>query len=165
MDKYDELLTAKAWIIMNSGTGAYMRGHNVHRKREIASLTKMYTLYACLQINALINVNPDKTYIKVIALLTSGTTADLRPDRLILLRDLYFAMMLPSGNDAAALLAFYYGYWLDKESTFPNLIFTKARKLDLRDKIKYANLMTKRFVQYLNENVVKNELNHQNTKL
>ena len=41
-------------------------------------------------------------------------------------------MMLPSGNDAAALLGFYYGYWLDKEGTFPNLIFNKARKVDLR---------------------------------
>ncbi len=73
--------------------------------------------------------------------------------------------MLPSGNDAAALLAFYYGYWLDKESTFPNLIFSKARKADLRDKIKYTNLITKRFIQYLNENIIKNELNHKNTHL
>lgn len=73
--------------------------------------------------------------------------------------------MLPSGNDAAALLAFYYGYWLDKESTFPNIIFSKARKVDLRDKIKYINLLTKRFMQYLNETVIKTELNHKNTRL
>lgn len=73
--------------------------------------------------------------------------------------------MLPSGNDAAALLAFYYGYWLDKDCTFPNLIFTKARKVDLKDKIKYNNLMTKKFMQYLNDKIIKTELNHQNTHL
>ena len=33
MDKYDELLTAKAWIIMNYSNGSYMRGHNVDKKR------------------------------------------------------------------------------------------------------------------------------------
>ncbi len=33
MDKYDEILTAKAWIIMNFKTGAYMRGSNVNMKR------------------------------------------------------------------------------------------------------------------------------------
>lgn len=73
--------------------------------------------------------------------------------------------MLPSGNDSAALLAFYYGYWLDKNTTFANLIFTKARKVDLKDKVKYSNLMTKRFVQYLNEKVIRNELNHKDTNL
>lgn len=39
-------------------------------------------------------------------------------------------MMLPSGNDAAALLAYYYGCWLDKSWTFPKMIFTKYKKID-----------------------------------
>jgi D-alanyl-D-alanine carboxypeptidase len=50
----------------------------------------------------------------VIDLLNAGTTADLLPGKFILLKDLYYGLMLPSGNDAAALLAFYYGNWLDK---------------------------------------------------
>ena len=58
MDKYDELLTSKSWIVMNFQTGAYMRGINVDKKREIASLTKMYTLYGCLQLNKQFNINP-----------------------------------------------------------------------------------------------------------
>jgi D-alanyl-D-alanine carboxypeptidase len=74
-------------------------------------------------------------------------------------------MMLPSGNDAASLLAFYYGYWLDKEGTFPNLVFRKSRKVDLKDKLKYCNLLTKRFMQYLNDKIIKSELNHKNTRL
>jgi D-alanyl-D-alanine carboxypeptidase (penicillin-binding protein 5/6) len=114
MEKYDELLTAKSWIIMNFRTGAYMRGLNVNQKRQIASLTKMYTLYGCLQINKQMNINPLKTYVKVVDLLSTGSTANLAVDRYILLEDLYYALMLPSGNDAAALLGFYYGCWLDK---------------------------------------------------
>lgn len=115
----------------------------------------MYTLYACLQINKELNINPSKTYIKVVDILNTGTSADLRQNKFILLRDVYYGMMLPSGNDAASLLAFYYGYWLDKEGTFPNLIFSKSRKVDLKVKIKYCNLLTKRFIQYVNDKIIK----------
>lgn len=59
-------------------------------------------------------------------------------------------MMLPSGNDAAAILALYYGHWLEKETMFPNLIFTKVRKIDLKDKLKYCNLLTKKFMHFIN---------------
>lgn len=64
-------------------------------------------------------------------------------------------MMLPSGNDAAALLAFYYGHWLEKENMFPNLIFTKLRKIDLKDRLKYCNLLIKRFMFFVNESIIK----------
>jgi D-alanyl-D-alanine carboxypeptidase len=33
---------------MDAETHAYIRGHNTQQCREVASLTKMYTLYACL---------------------------------------------------------------------------------------------------------------------
>jgi hypothetical protein len=64
-------------------------------------------------------------------------------------------MMLPSGNDAAALLALYYGYWLDKEGAFSNLIYSKIKKVDLKDRLKYSNLFTKKFIHYVNENLIK----------
>lgn len=102
-----------------------MRGSNVSKQREIASLTKMYTLYGCLKINKILNINPEKTYIKIHDIINKGTSANLLKNRYISLRDLYYGMMLPSGNDAAAILAFYYGHWLEKETMFPNLIFTK----------------------------------------
>jgi len=35
----------------------------------------------------------------------TGTTADLKLDSVYCLEDLYFGMMLPSGNDAAYLIA------------------------------------------------------------
>lgn len=125
----------------------------------------MYTLYGCLQINQELNINPIKTYIKVLDFITTGTTAELKRNKLISLNDVYYAMMLPSGNDAASLLAFYYGYWLDMENTFPNLIFSKVRKVDLKNKIKYSNLLIKRFMHYLNEKIIQKELKHTNSHL
>lgn len=81
----------------------------------------MYTLYGCLQINRQLNIDADKTYIKIIKTLNFGSLANLSEDKYISLKDLYRGLMLPSGNDAAALLSFYYGYWVDQEQPFPNL--------------------------------------------
>ena len=36
---------------MNYENGAYLRGNNWDKKLEMASLTKIYTLYACLKLN------------------------------------------------------------------------------------------------------------------
>jgi serine-type D-Ala-D-Ala carboxypeptidase (penicillin-binding protein 5/6) len=81
----------------------------------MASITKMYTFFACLEINQMLNVHIDKIYIKILNFNTQGTSADLSIGQYIKLRDLYYGLMLPSGNDAASNLAFYYGYWLDKK--------------------------------------------------
>jgi D-alanyl-D-alanine carboxypeptidase len=74
----------------------------------------MYTLYACLQINKLLNIAPEKIYIKVFDITTIGTLSMIKSGKYMKILDLYYAMMLPSGNDSASLLAFYYGNWLDK---------------------------------------------------
>ncbi len=63
--------------------------------------------------------------------------------------------MLPSGNDAASLLAYYYGVWLDKGSTLPNMIFTKFKKIDFEDRQKHCNLFIKKFMHYINETIIK----------
>lgn len=64
-------------------------------------------------------------------------------------------MMLPSGNDAASLLAYYYGYWLDQEKTFSNFTFTKLKKIDIEDRKKHCNLYIKKFIHYSNETIIK----------
>jgi hypothetical protein len=43
----------------------------------MASITKMYTLYACLEINQMLNVQIDKIYIKILDFNNLGTTANL----------------------------------------------------------------------------------------
>ena len=43
---------------MDNQTKKYLRGYNTLQKYEMASLTKMYTLYACLELNELLNIKP-----------------------------------------------------------------------------------------------------------
>jgi D-alanyl-D-alanine carboxypeptidase len=50
---------------MDFAKSAYIRGVNVQEKREIASLTKMYTLYSCLTLNKLLKINPETASIKI----------------------------------------------------------------------------------------------------
>ena len=72
----------------------------------------MYTLYACLHLNQLLKINPYKSIVKTFDTKLSGTLAYLIPDQFITIIDLYYGLMLPSGNDAAMILASYYGSWL-----------------------------------------------------
>jgi D-alanyl-D-alanine carboxypeptidase len=48
---------------MDANNSVYLRGCNTQEKREIASLTKMYTLYACLTLNKLLGVIPERIYL------------------------------------------------------------------------------------------------------
>ena len=115
----DTRLSAKAWVLMENGTGKYWRGDNTMQRLEIASLTKMYTLQACLLINQDINIHPTQCCVQVIPTTEVGTLAHLPDKKYICLYDLYYGLMLPSGNDAALLLAYYYGYWLGRDHKFP----------------------------------------------
>ena len=88
--------------------------------------------------------------------------ANLKPNHYISILDLYYALMLPSGNDAACVLAFYYGGWLVTKKTF--LGHQKSTKKEaIGDRMKYYQLYLKKFVQFMNNFVVKQELNHKNT--
>ena len=49
----------------------------------------------------------------------TGTTAELKENKYLCLYDLFFGAMLPSGNDAALLLAEVFGLLLFYESVKP----------------------------------------------
>lgn len=99
---------------MDAGSNAYLRGYNTQSCREIASITKMYTLYACLILNQELKINPNTSVVKIYETGMKGTLAHLAPYESIRLIDLYYALMLPSGNDAACIIASYYGNWLSR---------------------------------------------------
>lgn len=154
--------TAKAWILMNGKTGVYLRGQNTQAKREIASLTKMYTLYACLTLNIKLGIDPKLINVQIFPTGATGTLANLVPNQFITLLDLYYGLMLPSGNDAACILSAYYGSWLYSNRTFLGLAKV-IRKESIKDQTKYFQLFSKKFIQYVNIFVVKQELRHVNT--
>lgn len=67
----------------------------------------MMNLITILKIVERSGVNPKKIKVKATknSCSITGTTAELKQGSLYSLYDLYFGMMLPSGNDAAYLVA------------------------------------------------------------
>lgn len=74
---------------------------------EIASLTKIMTFYVTLVILEELKLNLKEIRIKVTkkASETIGTTAELKYNDILNIEDLLYGLMLPSGNDAAVLIA------------------------------------------------------------
>jgi D-alanyl-D-alanine carboxypeptidase len=82
-------------------------GYYYKKVVEIASLTKIMTFYATVRVYLQFGLNPDKEIVQIDAKAAdiSGTSAELyEGDRYSVLQLLY-ALMLPSGNDAALALA------------------------------------------------------------
>ena len=84
-------------------------------KSEIASLTKIMTAITArhlikkfdISLDALVKVPPQAAGI-------IGTSAKLEEYMVLKLRDLFYGLMLPSGNDAAMVIAAYVGSFLKK---------------------------------------------------
>tara|TARA_B110000285_G_scaffold25515_1_gene24534 strand:- start:703 stop:945 length:243 start_codon:yes stop_codon:yes gene_type:complete len=71
----------------------------------------MMTLITVIKLVARFNLNSSKTFITVSKAGSHviGTTANLREGDILSVDQLYYGMMLPSGNDAAYTLAEYFG--------------------------------------------------------
>lgn len=84
-----------------------MEGKNFHNMREVASLTKIMTLYVTLRWIKRKELDPTQITFKVSAHAAAmkGTSARLQEGMWVKLSDLYYALMLPSGNDAATVIA------------------------------------------------------------
>jgi serine-type D-Ala-D-Ala carboxypeptidase (penicillin-binding protein 5/6) len=87
--------------------GRCVSGRRDNKRREMASLTKMMTLITMLELAARAGIDAGGVRVKASknSCLMVGTTAELKQGAVYLLQDLYFGMMLPSGNDAAYLIA------------------------------------------------------------
>jgi serine-type D-Ala-D-Ala carboxypeptidase (penicillin-binding protein 5/6) len=99
------------WAIYDCKTKSLLKGKYETYRREVASITKMMTFYTVINIIEEYKIDPSQTFISVCRQATSiiGTSADLREDDILSIRQLFYGMMLPSGNDAAFLLAEYFG--------------------------------------------------------
>lgn len=90
---------------MREGRSLY--GRRNYKKREMASLTKMMNLAAILHLVEKTGVEPQRVRVRASKNSCSmiGTTAEITQGAVYSLYDLFFGMMLPSGNDAAYLIA------------------------------------------------------------
>ncbi|TNV81785.1 hypothetical protein FGO68_gene11227 [Halteria grandinella] len=104
-------ITAKSWIIYDVEKQEVFQSKKDSIKRQVASLTKIMTFYTCLKLIDKYGVNPYQTKITVskIASSINGTSAQLKEGDALSIQELFYGLMLPSGNDAAYALAEHFG--------------------------------------------------------
>ena len=114
-------LTCGSWVIIDGATKRCIAEFNSREVRGMASLTKMMT---CAIILRLADEHPLLLQLQVVVTRRAveigklGTTAALRHGETLTVSDLLYAMMLPSGNDAASLLA---------QAIGPHIVIQSAR--------------------------------------
>ncbi|KAL4462767.1 hypothetical protein ABPG72_015022 [Tetrahymena utriculariae] len=111
-------VSAESWAVLNAKNGQLLFGNNHFIIRQMASLTKIMTLYVSLKVIQALDISPFRTYVEVSkkAASMNGTSARLLEGDRLSLWDLMHGMMLPSGNDAATALAENLGVFLYYQS-------------------------------------------------
>ncbi|KAL4482858.1 hypothetical protein ABPG74_018884 [Tetrahymena malaccensis] len=144
-------ITAKAWCIYDAKTGQYQRGHHTNEIREMASLTKMATLLVSLRLVERFKLDPTQLYFSVSenAANTKGTTSRLEENEWVLVKDLFYGLMLPSGNDSAVVLAENFGCLLYFDSIGQNKVFQEIHSVDVTEDI-YVRDYMKLFLKEMN---------------
>lgn len=115
--------SAQAWTLTNGDTGKVLFGVKDTETREIASLTKITTFYLALQLVKEMKISLNcEVLVSTHASQMDGTSANLQAGDRLRLIDLFYALMLPSGNDAAQCLAEFFGRRLIESRGFSQSI-------------------------------------------
>jgi D-alanyl-D-alanine carboxypeptidase (penicillin-binding protein 5/6) len=95
-------LDAKAWVLIDSRDGSVLAGKAPHKRLPIASATKLMTAYLALK-----RLKPNQTIAAPAYSARSPLEIllGLRQGERIRVKDLLYAALLPSANDAAETLA------------------------------------------------------------
>jgi D-alanyl-D-alanine carboxypeptidase (penicillin-binding protein 5/6) len=113
--------TAKSLSIFDLKKMICVFGKNLDQKLEIASMTKIMTAYLiCVLLEQDLScafINPKKVYFRASSYATKiyGTTAYIKEGLRYSIYDLLIGLMLPSGNDAALVLAENFGRFMAYE--------------------------------------------------
>ncbi len=96
-------ISGRAAVVLDGDTGAVLMGKNAQQPLAVASLTKILTALVALQTvdmrqRVIARFSPDE-------LDPDSTIMGLKPGDEVTIEDLLYGLMLPSGNDAALVLA------------------------------------------------------------
>lgn len=118
--------TAESICVMNTVTGDVVFEKNAYERKPMASTTKIMTL-----VTALKNSEPDDVVrVGHNAVAEEGSSAYLKPDATITMRDLWYGLMLNSGNDAAVAIAEHISGDVD---SFAKLMNETAQMIGVKD--------------------------------
>lgn len=121
--QYDYTLpqvTAHSFAIFDCVSRKFLSVRKETMKREVASLTKMMTFYTAIKLLHRFNLTPQNVLITIseFAANLRGTSAHLKAGDILNVDQLFYAMMLPSGNDAAYTIAEYFGTLLEQKKKY-----------------------------------------------
>lgn len=122
-------VNARAYLLASLDTGEIIFEKNIHERYDPASLTKLLTAYTAYQYvddfeNTMVTA-PRYVYDELFGL--NSSTADIRQGEILSVKDLIYAMMLPSANEAASIVADYIGN--GDITNFCMMMNNEARKL------------------------------------
>jgi len=103
-------VSATSWVVLDRKSRQILFGKLEKERKEIASLTKIMTIYTVRKLSERLGVPLDtEIVISEDDAAVTGTSAMLVPGDTLTIEELMYGLMLPSGNDAAHCLAFYFG--------------------------------------------------------
>ncbi|CAK70730.1 unnamed protein product (macronuclear) [Paramecium tetraurelia] len=147
--------TALSWCIVTQ-IGDELVSKSPSLKLEVASLTKIMTAYTAIQLCEDLNLDYNEINIRIprIATQIGGTSAFLRRDDILSLVELLYALMLPSGNDAAISIALHFGSILNTQRKQKIASYITCDTIQgFYDDTQMSNM--NRFVRQMNENAMK----------
>ena len=100
-----QTLHARAWVLMDADSGRILAGKDADTAYPMASTTKIMTSLLAAQSGKL----HDEITVSKEMILVEGTSMGLLPGDSVSLYELIYGMLLPSGNDAANVTAYYLG--------------------------------------------------------
>ena len=122
-------VNARAYILASLDTGEVIFEKNSQERYDPASLTKLLTAYTTYKYvddfeNTMVTA-PRYVYDELYGM--NSSTADIRQGEILSVKDLLYAMLLPSANEAASILADYVGN--GDITNFCMMMNNEARKL------------------------------------
>lgn len=117
-------ISAKSYVLADANTGEVLFCHNENQRMPIASTTKVLTCLVALErvkLDDAVTVNAESCGIE-------GSSIYLYEGEKLYVRDLLYALMLESANDAAVCLAYHVAGSVE---AFSELMNSKASELGL----------------------------------
>ncbi|MDY0011513.1 MAG: D-alanyl-D-alanine carboxypeptidase family protein [Rhodocyclaceae bacterium] len=122
-------VAAKAWLLMDHGSGQSLVGKDPEARVEPASLTKLMTAYLTFAALKSGSIKLDQVVpVSVRAWKMEGSRMFIAPDRPVTVNELIHGMIIQSGNDACVALA---ELIAGSEETFASMMNREAQRLGM----------------------------------
>jgi len=121
-------ISASSFIVMDMDSNRILYGSNLHKKRSVASISKIMTCILAIEngdLNKEIIIGDE---IKG----AYGSGIYIKRGEIVTLENLLYGLMLRSGNDAATMIATYIS---GSEEEFVELMNNKAKELGMKNSI------------------------------